>query len=49
MSRKRFSPEKILGMLREAEVALAQGDDYSPNLWSVINFRAVLLSLAQTT
>jgi len=25
MSRKRFSPEKIIGMLREAEVALAQG------------------------
>jgi len=25
MSRKRFSPEKIIGMLREAEVSLAQG------------------------
>ena len=25
MRRKRFSPEKIIGMLREAEVALAQG------------------------
>ena len=25
MSRKRFSPEKIIVMLREAEVALAQG------------------------
>ncbi len=25
MSRKRFSPEKIIGMLREAEVFLAQG------------------------
>ena len=25
MSRKRFSPEKIIGMLREAEVTLAQG------------------------
>ena len=25
MSRKRFSPEKIIGMLREAEIALAQG------------------------
>ena len=25
MVRKRFSPEKIIGMLREAEVALAQG------------------------
>jgi transposase-like protein len=25
MNRKRYSPEKIIGMLREAEVALAQG------------------------
>ncbi len=25
MSRKRYSPEKIIGMLREAEVAIAQG------------------------
>ena len=25
MSRKRYSPETIIGMLREAEVALAQG------------------------
>ena len=25
MSRKRFTPKKITGMLREAEVALAQG------------------------
>jgi len=25
MSCKRYSPEKIIGMLREAEVALAQG------------------------
>jgi len=25
MSRKRFTAEKIIGMLREAEVALAQG------------------------
>ena len=25
MSRKRYSPEKIIGILREAEVALAQG------------------------
>ena len=25
MSRKRYSPEKIIGMLREAEVALPQG------------------------
>ena len=26
MSRKRFTAEKIIGMLREAEVALAQGE-----------------------
>ncbi len=25
MSRKRYTPEKIIGMLREAEVAIAQG------------------------
>ncbi len=25
MSRKRYSPEKIIGMLREAEITLAQG------------------------
>ena len=25
MSHKRYSPEKIIGMLREAEIALAQG------------------------
>ena len=25
MSRKRYSPEKIIAMLREAEIALAQG------------------------
>ena len=25
MSRKRYSPEKIIGMLREAEIELAQG------------------------
>ena len=25
MSRKRYSPEKIIGMLREAKMALAQG------------------------
>jgi hypothetical protein len=26
MSRKRYTPEQIIGMLREAEVALAQGE-----------------------
>ena len=48
MSRKRYSPEKIIGMLREAEVALSPRDDRWPNLPSVINFRANLLSLAQS-
>ena len=26
MGRKRYTPEQIIGMLREAEVRLAQGD-----------------------
>ena len=26
MSRKRYAPEQIIGMLREAEVALGQGE-----------------------
>ena len=26
MSRKRYTPERIIGMLREAEVALPQGE-----------------------
>jgi putative transposase len=26
MSRKRYTPEQIIGFLREAEVALSQGD-----------------------
>lgn len=26
MSRKRYSPEQIIGMLREAEVRLSQGE-----------------------
>jgi hypothetical protein len=26
MSRKRYTPEQIIGLLREAEVALAQGE-----------------------
>ena len=30
MSRRRFTPEQILGKLREAEVALAQGQTASP-------------------
>ncbi len=27
MSRKRYTPEQIISMLREAEVGLAQGDN----------------------
>jgi hypothetical protein len=27
MSRKRYTPEQIIGMLREAEVLLSQGSD----------------------
>ncbi len=30
MSRKRFTPEQILGKLREAEVALAHGQTAAP-------------------
>lgn len=30
MSRKRYTPEQIIGMLREAEVGLAQGDKVGP-------------------
>jgi len=30
MSRKRYTPEQIISMLREAEVGLAQGDKVGP-------------------
>ena len=30
MSRKRYTPEQIISMLREAEVALAQGQSIGP-------------------
>ena len=30
MSRKRFTPEQIIGFLREAEVGLSQGDKVGP-------------------
>ena len=30
MSRKRYTPEQIIGMLREAEVGLAQGEKVGP-------------------
>jgi hypothetical protein len=33
MSRKRFTPEQIIGKLREAEVALAQGETAACCSW----------------
>ena len=49
MSRKRYSLEKIIGMLREAEVALAQGMTVAQvsNYYSVAQIHA--LSLQQMT
>ena len=46
MSRKRYTPEQIIGKLREAEVALAQGDG-GPSLPYPGHCRTDLLSLAQ--
>ena len=46
MSRKRFTPEQIIGMLREAEIRLSQGQTGwrdLPGAWCV---RAELLPLA---
>jgi len=49
MSRKRYSLEKIIGMLRKAEVALAQGMTVAQvsNYYSVAQIHA--LSLQQMT
>ena len=47
MSRKRYSPEKIIGMLREAEVALAQGMTVGQVMSPAIHFRADLLPMAK--
>jgi hypothetical protein len=44
MSRKRYTPEQIIGMLRQAEVDLAQGDGC--DLPSSGCFRTELLPLA---
>ena len=34
MSRKRYTPEQIISMLREAEVALAQGQSEGQACWT---------------
>ncbi len=48
MRRKRFAPEKIISMLREAEVGLSQGLTVGKVCSSPGDFRANLLSLAKT-
>ena len=47
MARKRFSPEQIIGMLREAEVRLSQGEKVKGNLPRSWDHGADLLPLAQ--
>ena len=47
MSRKRYTPEQIISMLREAEVALAQGQSIGPSMSRARRIGAELLSLAQ--
>ncbi len=46
MSRKRYTPEQIIGKLREAEVALAQGQAAGQVCRTLGIARADLLSLA---
>ena len=46
MSRKRFTPEQIIGKLREAEVALVEGADDGPGSPYPGHCRADLLSVA---
>ena len=46
MSRKRFTPEQVIGLLRQAEVELAQGKRIG-EVCRGWGFRAELLSLAQ--
>ena len=36
MARKRYTPEQVIGMLREAEVRLAQGERVEPDARAVI-------------
>ena len=47
MSRKRYTPEQIISMLREAEVALAQGQSVGQACRTLRRIGAELLSLAQ--
>ena len=47
MSRKRYTPEQIISMLREAEVALSQGQSVDPGMSYAWCVRAELLPLAQ--
>ena len=46
MSRKRYTPEQIIGMLREAEVTLSQGQTVGQVCRVLGCFRAKLLPLA---
>jgi hypothetical protein len=46
MSRKRYTPEQIIGKLRESEVALAQGADGGSGLPYPGHCRTDFLSLA---
>ena len=47
MSRKRYTPEQIIGMLREAEVSLSQGQTIGSGLPHTRRIRAELLSMVQ--
>jgi hypothetical protein len=47
MARKRFTPEQIIGMLREAEVRLSQEEKGQRHLSQPWNHGADLVPLAQ--
>ena len=47
MSRKRYTPEQIISMLREAEVALSQDQSVGQGMSYAWCVRAELLPLAQ--
>ena len=47
MRRKQFTPEKVIGLLRQAEVELAQGQRVGEVLPDTGHLRTELLSLAQ--
>ena len=46
MARKRYTTEQIIGLLREAEVRLSQGQTIGDDLPKLWRLRAELLSLA---